>query len=95
MFRSVAYDWQCRVATGVELSKDHKKEAVHVFLATMLRSRVHHEQLLVDLLRYRSYLVQDPCANSRAQAYVEAQISFCQGMNAPRNDCTGSGEPAG
>ena len=61
----------------------------------MFRTRMHHERLLVDLLRYRSYLVQDPCANQYARTYVEAQISFCQSMNAPRNDCTGSGELAG
>ena len=61
----------------------------------MPRTRVHHEQLLASLRGYQTYLAQDPCANPRAQAYVEAQISFCQGMNAPRSDSTGSGELAG
>ena len=61
----------------------------------MERRGVALEQLLVDLRSYHSYLLQDPCANPRAQPYVEARISLCQGMSSHRSDCTGSGELAG
>ena len=61
----------------------------------MSRSRVPLEQLLVDLRSYHSYLLQDPCANPRAQAYVETRISYFHSMNSLESDCTGSGELAG
>ena len=61
----------------------------------MSRPRVPLEQLQANLEKYHSYLLQDPCANPRAQAYVEAQISFWQGMNGPKSDSTSSGELAG
>ena len=61
----------------------------------MPRSRVPLEQLLADLRSYHSYLLQDPCANPRALAYVEARISSCQAMSSPRSGSTDSGELAG
>ena len=59
----------------------------------MSRSRVP-VQLLANLQSYHTYLLQDPCANPRAWAYVEAHLTFCQGMNSRRSDSTGSGELA-
>jgi hypothetical protein len=61
----------------------------------MWRYRVPLEQLLADLQRYHSYLLQDPCANPHALAYVEARISLCQAMSSPRSGSTDSGELAG
>ena len=61
----------------------------------MPRYRVPLEQLQANLEKYHSYLLQDPCANPRAQAYVEARISLCQGMSSPKSDCFDSGELAG
>ena len=57
----------------------------------MPRSRVPLEQLLEDLRSYHSYLLQDPCADPRAQAYVEARISLCQAMSSHRSDYIRSG----
>ena len=61
----------------------------------MPRSRVPLEQLLADLRNYHSYLLQDPCANPRALAYVEARISYFHSMSSRRSGCTDSGELAG
>ena len=62
--------------------------------AAMSHSRVP-AQLLANLQSYHTYLLQDPCANPRAQAYVEARISYFHSMSSRRSDCTGSGELAG
>ena len=61
----------------------------------MSRRRVPLERLLADLRSYNTYLQQDPCANPRAQAYVEARIGYCQRMSALRNDSIGCGEAGG
>ena len=61
----------------------------------MSRARVPLEQCLANLCSYHCYLVQDPCANPRAQAYVEARIGYCQRMSALRNDSIGCGEAGG
>ena len=61
----------------------------------MPRSRVSLEQLLADLRHYHSYLLQDPCANPRALAYVEARIGSLASMNSHKSDCIDSGELAG
>ena len=61
----------------------------------MPRSRVPLEQLAANLRSYHSYLLQDPCANPRAQAYVEARISYFHSMSSRRSDCTDYGELAG
>jgi len=61
----------------------------------MSRSRVPLEQLLADLRGYHSYLLQDPCANPRALAYVEHRLSYFHSMNSLKSDSTGSGELAG
>ena len=61
----------------------------------MERRGVPLEQLLVDLRSYHSYLLQDPCANPRAQAYVEARISSLAHTDSPKSDCTGCGKQDG
>ena len=61
----------------------------------MPRSRVPLEQLQANLEKYHSYLLQDPCANPRALAYVEARIGSLASMNSPKSDCIDSGELAG
>ena len=61
----------------------------------MPRSRVPLEQLQANLEKYHSYLLQDPCANPRALAYVEARIGSLASMNSPKSDSTDSGELAG
>ena len=61
----------------------------------MLHSRVPLEQLAANPRSYHSYLLQDPCANPRAQAYVKGRISYFQGMNSLRSDSTEFGELAG
>ena len=61
----------------------------------MPRSRVPLEQLLADLRSYHSYLLQDPCANPRALAYVQTRIGSLASMNSPKSECIDSGELAG
>ena len=63
--------------------------------AAMSRSRVPAQQLLANLQSYHSYLLQDPCANTRARAYVEAQISFLASTSSLRSAYTDCGEPGG
>ena len=60
--------------------------------APMARRGVPLEQLLADSQRFHSYLLQDPCADPRAQAYVAARISYFHNMSSRRSGCTGSGE---
>ena len=61
----------------------------------MSRSRMPLEQLLANLQSYHTYLEQDKCANRRAKAYVEQQISFCQSMSSLKKGSTDSGEQGG
>ena len=61
----------------------------------MPRSRVPLEQLQANLETYYGYLVQDPCANPRALAYVEARIGSLVSTNSRKSDSTDSGELAG
>ena len=61
----------------------------------MPRSRVPREQLQANLEKYHSYLLQDPCANPRALAYVEARIGSLASMNSPKSDSTDAGELVG
>ena len=61
----------------------------------MARARVPLEQLLANLRNYHSYLLQDPCANPRAKAYVEAQIGYLASTSSLRSAYTECGAPAG
>ena len=61
----------------------------------MSRSRMPLEQLLANLQSYHTYLEQDKCANRRAKAYVEQQISFCQSMSSLKKGSIDSGEQGG
>ena len=61
----------------------------------MSRSRMALEQLLANLRSYHTYLLQDPCVDPRALAYIEARVSYFRSMNSPKSDCGGSGELAG
>ena len=61
----------------------------------MARPRVPLEQLLANLQNYHEYLVQDPCANRHAKAYVEARIGCLANTNSRKSVCTDSGEQAG
>ena len=61
----------------------------------MSRPRVPLEQLQANLQKYHSYLLQDPCANPRALAFVEHRLSYFHSMNSLKSDSTGSGELAG
>ena len=63
--------------------------------AAMPRSRVPLEQLQANLETYYGYLLQDPCANPRALAYVEARIGSLVSTNSRKSDSTDSGELAG
>ena len=61
----------------------------------MSRRRVPLERLLADLRGYHTYLEQDPCANRRAKAFVEARIGYCQAMKERKSASTDCGELAG
>ena len=75
--------------------EENKTDSCSPWFVTMSRRRVPLEQLLASLRGYHTYLAQDPCSNPRAQAYVEARISYCQRMSALRNDSIGCGEAGG
>ena len=47
---------------------------------------------LYELRAYHSYLLQDPCANPRALAWVEKRISLFHNMSSRRSASIGSGE---
>ena len=61
----------------------------------MSRRRVPLERLLADLRNYHTYLLQDPCVNPRARAFVEARIGYCQAMKERKRNCTDCGDQAG